>query len=167
MVARIVEDFDPARILLFGSHARGDARPDSDVDLLVVMPVAGSRCEEAIEIGVALDDIAVPKDIVVVTPESFERRRNAVGTIEWPGSHEAKLLHVRRRFAGAGPQPCRLAVLRPARNGRKLRFADPLRTLERLNRFVKHRQTIRGCPSRRGSDGSGQVRKCVGRGAPR
>ena len=97
MVARIVDRFDPERIILFGSHARGDARPDSDVDLLVVMPVEGSRREKAIEIGVALDDILVPKDIIVVTPESFERRKNVVGTVEWPAEHEGKLLHVRRR----------------------------------------------------------------------
>ena len=97
MVARIIEQFDPERIILFGSHARGDAGPDSDVDLLVVMAVEGSRREKAIEIGVALDDILVPKDIVVVTPESFERRKNIVGTIEWPAAHEGELLHVRRR----------------------------------------------------------------------
>ena len=42
MVRRIVERFDPEKIILFGSHARGDATPDSDVDLLVVMPVQGS-----------------------------------------------------------------------------------------------------------------------------
>lgn len=95
MVERIVDRFDPERIILFGSHARGDARPDSDVDLLVVMPVEGSRREKAIEIGVALDDILVPKDIIVVTPESFERRKDIVGTVEWPAEHEGKLLHVR------------------------------------------------------------------------
>lgn len=97
MVARIVDRFDPERIILFGSHARGDARPDSDIDLLVVMPIEGSRREKAIEIGVALDDILVPKDIIVVTPQSFERRKDIVGTVEWPAAHEGKLLHVRRR----------------------------------------------------------------------
>jgi len=38
IVERIVRQFDPLRIILFGSWARGDARPDSDVDLLVVLP---------------------------------------------------------------------------------------------------------------------------------
>lgn len=96
MVRRIVERFDPERIILFGSHARGDARPDSDVDLLIVMTVDGSRREKAIEIGVALDDIPISKDIVVVTPEAFERRRNIFGTIEWPAAHEGMVLHARR-----------------------------------------------------------------------
>ena len=43
MVNRILEHFDPDRIILFGSHARGEAGPDSDVDLLVVMTVRGSK----------------------------------------------------------------------------------------------------------------------------
>ena len=51
MVRRIVAQSDPEKIILFGSCARGDATPDSDVDLLVVMPVAGSRRGKAVEIG--------------------------------------------------------------------------------------------------------------------
>ena len=61
MVRRIIKRFDPERVILFGSHARGEAGPDSDIDLLVVMPVKGSRSEMAIEIGVALHDIRFPK----------------------------------------------------------------------------------------------------------
>jgi predicted nucleotidyltransferase len=97
MVRRIVDEFDPDRIILFGSRARGDARPDSDVDLLVVMPVEGSTREKAIDIRVALRDIPVPKDIRVVTPESFSWRRNVVGTLECPADREGKVLHARKR----------------------------------------------------------------------
>jgi uncharacterized protein len=97
MVRRIVESFDPDRIILFGSRARGDERPDSDVDLLVVMPVQGSRREKAVEIGVALRDLPFSKDIVVVTPEAFDWRQRVIGTIEWPAAHEGKVLHVRER----------------------------------------------------------------------
>jgi uncharacterized protein len=43
MVRRIVEGFHPDKIILFGSYARGAAGPDSDADLLVVMPVKGSK----------------------------------------------------------------------------------------------------------------------------
>jgi predicted nucleotidyltransferase len=96
MVLRIVERFDPERIILFGSAARGDAGPDSDVDLLVVMPVEGSRREKAVEIGVAVNDIPVPKDIVVTTPEDFEWRKEIVGTIERPAVREGRLVYARR-----------------------------------------------------------------------
>jgi predicted nucleotidyltransferase len=95
MVRRIVKRFDPERIILFGSSARGTPTPDSDVDLLVVMQVKGPRREKAIEIGVALQDIRIPKDIIVVTPEAFEWRQHVVGTIEWPAVREGKVLCAR------------------------------------------------------------------------
>jgi len=96
MVRRIVRQFHPERVILFGSHARGNAGPDSDVDLLVVMPVEGSRREKAVEIGVALHDIRVPKDIIVTTPEDFDWRKDIVGTVERPATQEGKVLYARR-----------------------------------------------------------------------
>ena len=97
IVRRVVERFDPERIILFGSRARGDSRPDSDFDLLIVMPVQGSRREAAVQVGLAVHDISPATDIVVVTPESFAWRQHVVGTIEWPAAHEGKLLYVRKR----------------------------------------------------------------------
>lgn len=95
MVRRIVERFNPVRVILFGSHATGRAGPDSDVDLLVVMPVDGSKRDKAVEIGVALHDIPVPMDIVVTTPEEFAWRSQVVGTIERPAAREGKVLYAR------------------------------------------------------------------------
>jgi uncharacterized protein len=80
MVRRIVREFRPERVILFGSHARGKAGPDSDVDLLVVMPVRGSKREKQLEIRKALDGIRVPVDVLVSTPEEFVRRQEIVGT---------------------------------------------------------------------------------------
>jgi predicted nucleotidyltransferase len=96
MARRIVREFRPDRIILFGSHARGDAGPDSDVDLLVVMPVEGSTREKAIEIGVALHDFDVAKDVIVVRSEEFAWRKDVVGTIEWPAVREGRVLYARR-----------------------------------------------------------------------
>ncbi len=93
---RIVRRFDPDQIILFGSAARGNAGPDSDVDLLVVMRAEGSRREKAVEIGVALNDIPVAKDIIVTTPEDFEWRKKVVGTIERPAACEGRLVYARR-----------------------------------------------------------------------
>ena len=95
MVKRIVKKFDPEQIILFGSQARGDAGPDSDVDLLVVMDVEGPKLEKRIEIRGALHDFLVPIDIIVTTPEEFAWRKNVVGTIEWPASREGKVLYAR------------------------------------------------------------------------
>ena len=95
MVQRIVKEFHPEQVILFGSHARGTAGPDSDVDLLVVMPVSGSRWEKAVEIGVALHGLGVAKDIVVTTPEDFEWRKEIPGTIERPAALEGKVLYAR------------------------------------------------------------------------
>lgn len=95
MVRRLVERFDPDQIILFGSHARGTAGPDSDVDLLVVMPVSGSKRARQVEMRLALHDIPLPKDIIVVTPEEVARRRDIVGTIIRPALREGKVLYAR------------------------------------------------------------------------
>lgn len=95
MVRRIVKHFDPERIILFGSHACGDASPDSDVDLLVVMPVKGSKREKSVEIGVALHDIPVAIDVIVTKPEDFAWRKEFVSTIERPAVREGKVLYVK------------------------------------------------------------------------
>ena len=96
MTRRIVEEFHPERVILFGSHATGRAGPDSDVDLLVVMAVEGSKRQKQLEIRLALHDIRVPKDIIVSTPDEFEWRREIVGTIEEPAAREGNVLYARR-----------------------------------------------------------------------
>lgn len=95
MVRRIVRQFRPERVILFGSHARGEGGPDSDVDLLVVMPVEGLKHKKQIQIRVALRDIRVPKDVIVTTPEAFEWRKEVPGTIEYPAAREGKVLYAR------------------------------------------------------------------------
>jgi predicted nucleotidyltransferase len=95
MVRRIVRQFHPERVILFGSHARGNAGPDSDVDLLVVIPVEGQKHKKQVQIRVALHDISVPKDIIVTTPEDFEWRKEIPGTIEYPAAREGRVLYAR------------------------------------------------------------------------
>jgi predicted nucleotidyltransferase len=95
MVKRIVKKFHPQQIILFGSHARGEAGPDSDVDLLVVLPVRGSIRNKRLAIRAALRDMPFPIDIVVTTPEAFAWRKDIVGTIEWPATREGKVLYAK------------------------------------------------------------------------
>jgi predicted nucleotidyltransferase len=95
MVRRIVEKFDPVQIILFGSYARGTAGPDSDVDLLVVIPVEGSKMDKSVEIRLALREMDLAKDIIVVTPEEAKNYRDVIGTIIYPAFHEGKILYER------------------------------------------------------------------------
>ena len=95
MVDRIVRAFSPERIILFGSHARGTAGPDSDVDLLVVMPVTGSRRNLATRIELEISGESIPKDVIVVTPEEVERDRDEVGTVIRPAMREGRALYER------------------------------------------------------------------------
>ncbi len=78
MVERIVVRFHPARILLFGSRARGTDNRGSDVDLLVVKDEVEDKRRAAVEMGRALGDLSVSKDIVVTTHEEIARRGNVL-----------------------------------------------------------------------------------------
>ena len=95
MVKLIVAQFQPEKIILFGSHARGDGTADSDVDLLIVMPVQGSKRAKQLEIRAAVHDVRVPKDILVSRPEEFQWRKDIIGTIERPAAHEGRVLYAR------------------------------------------------------------------------
>src|SRR5208282_5875782 len=95
MVRRIVTQFQPEKIILFGSYSRGTAGPDSDVDLLVVMPVIGSKRHARLKIRTALHDIRLAKDVIVSDPAEFEWRKDVVGTIEWPATHEGRVLYAK------------------------------------------------------------------------
>ena len=93
LVRRIVNRFDPEKVILFGSYARGTAREDSDADILVVMPVRGSKRKRATEIDIALVGLDLPVDVIVVTPEELDRNKNTIGTIIYPALKEGKVLY--------------------------------------------------------------------------
>ena len=78
---RIVARFRPLKVILFGSRARADARPDSDVDLLVVMPAAPDKRALAIEMRRSVGDLPLGKDIIVTTPEELARRGDMPGSV--------------------------------------------------------------------------------------
>lgn len=95
MVKRLIKAFDPDQIILFGSHARGMANASSDIDLLVVLPVEGTKRAKQVEMRIALHDISVPKDILVATPEELKRYHNIPGTLIYPALKEGKVLYAR------------------------------------------------------------------------
>lgn len=94
-VQRIATRFDPDKIILFGSAARGQGGPDSDADLLVVMAVNGSKRQQAVQIDLALEGIPIPIDLIVVTPDELEKYRQTTGTIIREAVREGKVLYER------------------------------------------------------------------------
>jgi uncharacterized protein len=92
---RIVAAFRPMQVILFGSHARGEASDASDVDLLVVLPNVEDKRKAAIEIRRSLADLPVSKDIIVTSPEEISRRGNSIGSVLRPALREGRVLYER------------------------------------------------------------------------
>lgn len=86
---------DPQQIVLFGSHARGEHGPDSDLDLLVIVDQTKSTRAVTDHIYQALADLTVPIDVVVVRRAYVERYGDLVGTVVRPALHEGKVLYAR------------------------------------------------------------------------
>ncbi|MBI2322118.1 MAG: nucleotidyltransferase domain-containing protein [Chloroflexi bacterium] len=95
MTDRIVRAFHPLRVILFGSHARDEAGPQSDVDLLVVLPHVPDKRRAAIGILRLLKDRPVPVDVIVTTPDEIARRGNLVGSVLRPALREGRVLYER------------------------------------------------------------------------
>jgi len=95
IIDRIVRGFSPRKIILFGSRARGTAAPESDVDLLVVTDRPGSKRQQAVAIDLALADIRVAKDVLVVGAEELDRDRDVLGTIAYPAWREGIVVYDR------------------------------------------------------------------------
>ncbi len=89
----IVDRFHPKRIMVFGSHARGGARPDSDLDLFVEMETPRRPPERAIEVSEVFGLRSWPMDIVVYTPDEVRRLRHVKGTLLSVIEKEGKVLY--------------------------------------------------------------------------
>jgi uncharacterized protein len=97
VVSRIVAAFEPEEIILFGSHARGDTRADSDLDLFVVMDSDLSLPERSIMVDEIFGLHAWPMDVFVYTRAEFEEDREIFGTLASIVTLSGKVLHVRRQ----------------------------------------------------------------------
>ena len=84
---------DSLRIVLFGSHARGDAGPGSDLDLLVVEKGPIDRRAEMVRLRRALRGLRIPVDVLVVTASEVADWGHLPGTALYPALREGKVLH--------------------------------------------------------------------------
>lgn len=82
----------PARVVLFGSRARGDAREDSDLDFLVIEEHLDSKLSEMVRLRDALPPLAVPVDVVVVSEEEVARREAVPSTLVHRALREGRVL---------------------------------------------------------------------------
>ena len=81
LVQKIVEAVRPLKIILFGSYARDKANPDSDIDVLVVMP-EGVHCRRTAQLLYRqIRGLGVPFDILVTTPGALEKHKDNIGLI--------------------------------------------------------------------------------------
>jgi len=92
-----VEAVDPDRIVLFGSRARGDSRPDSDLDLLIVKDSMEARHRRVVPAYRALRGLGVPKDIVWYTPQELADWAGVVNHLVWRALNEGQVLYEKRR----------------------------------------------------------------------
>ena len=93
MVDRLVSEFRPKRIILFGSRARGDAGAGSDVDLLVVVPDLTDTNEAALQMRSCLSGLSVAKDILVTTPAEIAYRGHVTGSVLHAALREGRVVH--------------------------------------------------------------------------
>lgn len=95
-VEDVVRSFDPCRIVLFGSVARGEEGPDSDLDLLIVFdrlePGDRARLTGAVRRAIRAP---APVDVFVTDVREFEQRRDVLGAIQYWPAREGELVYER------------------------------------------------------------------------
>jgi len=82
-----------ATIILFGSRARGDAAPDSDVDFLLVAPEVTSRRKEMARLSRLLRPLRIPADVLVFSRRVFDQWADVPGTIIYEAAREGRVLY--------------------------------------------------------------------------
>jgi predicted nucleotidyltransferase len=93
VVRRVVEAAQPDKIILFGSAARGEMGPDSDLDLLVIKGGKYNHWRLLTDIRRQLRGAGAPVDVVVVTPEDVERYGDSPYLVIYPALREGKVVY--------------------------------------------------------------------------
>lgn len=97
MTGRLVDEFEPEQVILFGSHAWGTPSEDSDVDVLVIVSTSDlTPTERAARAYRCLRGVKVPKDILVKTRAEAERYRHVPASLESEIFEHGKVLYERR-----------------------------------------------------------------------
>ena len=94
LVERVVAEVDPLRVVLFGSRAAGTEGPDSDVDLLVVVPDGNRPFSVSQQLYGRIRHVGLPVDYVVATPAILDRHGESLGYV-----YREALTHGREVYA--------------------------------------------------------------------
>jgi len=94
----VVAYFRPRRVILFGSAARGDAGPDSDIDLLVIVDDDTPPEKLTVRAGIASRmSYPFPADVIPCREVTFQRKSRIAGTLAYEASHAGTVIYERPR----------------------------------------------------------------------
>lgn len=96
IIKKIEGSFQPERIFLFGSYARGDFNESSDLDLLLEFADFDDKRKLTVEIRKALADLPMPKDILILKSSEIESYKNKNWSVYANALKEGKLLYERK-----------------------------------------------------------------------
>ena len=87
----LLEAAPGSRVILFGSYARGDARPDSDLDFLVIETRVEARRGEMVRLSDVLRRMGIYADILVVSEKNFDEWSDTPGTVIYQAAREGRV----------------------------------------------------------------------------
>jgi predicted nucleotidyltransferase len=93
VVERVVRQFAPDRIILFGSHAHGQPTADSDLDFLVIMDVTLGPLERVARLTESVAPLELPVDIFAMTPEEFEETEDVIGGLAYAPAKYGRVVY--------------------------------------------------------------------------
>src|ERR1035437_9869459 len=93
IIKRVVDNYHPDKIILFGSYAYGKPNKDSDVDLLIVKDDDLPKIERNRKVRRYLKGLMVPVDVIVKTNKEFNDFKNIIGTIVYPAAKYGKVVY--------------------------------------------------------------------------
>jgi predicted nucleotidyltransferase len=93
IVERIVAVARPSRVILFGSYGRGDASPESDLDILVITPQLANPYDEVVRLRKAVGNVGIDVDVLAYSEGEYERRSQVPGTVLYWARKEGRAVY--------------------------------------------------------------------------